>query len=160
MNNEAVKQPSPAPHQADAWIEQQWLGKPAMQVKRIEGVSGVPDLVGRCGNVAEVFWDEKGALHCLVSAPEGCWWAPASLLALDFLEPKHCCSVSASGYQCTRPQDHDPALAHYARGEQWEGDCTGARKEKRPNEAVVKHPAPFEGFMRADNPHLGGGFGP
>lgn len=144
----------------NAWIEKQWLGEPVMQVKRIEGVSGVPDFVGRCGNVGEVFWDEKGALHCLITAPDGCWWAPASLLTLDFLEPKHCTSVSASGCQCTRPKDHDPALAHYSRGESWTGDHADARKEKRPNERVVSLPAPFEGFMRAENPHLGGGWGP
>lgn len=68
-------------HEADAWIEKLWLGKQVRQVKGITGVSGVPDYVGRVGNVAETFWDENGALHCLVSAPEGCWWCPASLLA-------------------------------------------------------------------------------
>ena len=63
-------------HEADAWIEKLWLGKQVRQH------GGEPQYVGRTGNVAETLWDEKGALHCLVSAPDGCFWCPASLLTV------------------------------------------------------------------------------
>lgn len=144
--------PGTPDNEADAWIAAAWLGKPVQQN------AGIPEYVGRAGNVAETLWDEKGALHCLVSAPDGCFWCPASMLTTDFLEPAHCSAVSADGYQCTRPKDHEPSLYHYSRGGCWHGDQAPARREKRPSEPVVKHPAPFEGFMRADNPHLGGGW--
>ena len=64
-------------HEADEWIAAQWVGKAVRQA------SGIPELVGRTGNVVSTFWDEKGALHCEVVRPgalAGGFWCPASML--------------------------------------------------------------------------------
>lgn len=60
-------------HEADKWIESQWLNKQVVQVK------GSDDCIGREGKVIETFWDEKGALHCKVDD----WWCPAAFLAVQ-----------------------------------------------------------------------------
>ncbi len=137
----------------EAGIVALWMGKAVRQA------SGIEAYVGRTGNVAEAFWDEKGALHLLAAAPEGAFWCPAALLTTDFLEAHHCQSVSPSGEQCTRPKDHAGSLRHYARGDFWDGDFAETRALKRPGEPRIVRAAPVGAFMRADNPLLGGGWG-
>lgn len=69
------------------------------------------------------------------------------------LEPDHCSSVDASGYQCRRPKNHHPELLHYANGVIWNGDYT----EKRDERGLIPlvYPAPEGKFMRARNPFIG-----
>lgn len=71
MNQEQVQ------HQANKWIEEQWMGKEVRQVQ------GIPELIGRTGKVGFTMWDENGALHCKVDGPGGEWWCPASLLETE-----------------------------------------------------------------------------
>lgn len=131
-------------HEANDWIEEQWLGKPAMQVRVFDmpGTKGLPDLRGKCGTVREVFWDEKGALHCLVAAHDMEWWAPASLLTTDFREPTHCQAVSVDGEQCVLRPDHDAETPHRSDRTVWAGDHYDQRCLLHPSERRVVVPAP------------------
>lgn len=78
-------------HESNEWIASHWQGKTVKQT------DGFPALIGRTGIVKETMWDEKGALHCLMSptpyrielAVKHCsinsvhdWWCPASMLTI------------------------------------------------------------------------------
>jgi hypothetical protein len=80
---------------------------------------------------------------------------PLGDAAVSVLEPEHCQAVDVCGYQCRRPKDHPETLMHYAKGSTWRGDHADARRQRRPDEPVVKDPAPAGLFMRAENPMLG-----
>jgi hypothetical protein len=58
-------------HAADKWIAENW------QDKVVRQATGIPELVGRTGRVQQTFFDEKGALHCLVDAGGSDFWCPA-----------------------------------------------------------------------------------
>ena len=69
-------------HTADEWIAAAWMGQTVVQS------DGIPELIWRLGKVKETMFDERGALHCLMSRDEcapldqsqGDWWCPAALL--------------------------------------------------------------------------------
>ena len=66
------------PHEADAWIAEQWMGK------TVREVSGMCNL-GRTGKVVETLHDENGKLHCQAETSNGTgdyFWCPACCLVI------------------------------------------------------------------------------
>lgn len=73
-------QATETPHEADAWIGEQWMGK------KVREVSGTCNL-GRTGTVVEVITDENGKLHCRseFKTDRATWdhfWCPAACLII------------------------------------------------------------------------------